>query len=209
MMIFGSFQQIIRFSPEVYTTTAAFLRHRFFTLHNLSLFRCLMHRGTDPFVLYGIIGPAITFLRECLAVNEKIRIFVSVITLTNQNMTEGYKQKEYGQAVKRYCQTLDLKDDPELIAKYKEAHSRYQFWPEIREGIQQVGILEMEIYILGNRLFMIVETPLDFEWDMAMARLATLPRQEEWEDYVAIFQDCKPGSTSDQKWQLMERMFYL
>ena len=42
-------------------------------------------------------------------------------------MTEGYRQKEYGQAVKRYCQTLDLKDDPELIAKYKEAHSRYLF----------------------------------------------------------------------------------
>jgi len=124
-------------------------------------------------------------------------------------MVEGYKQKEYGQAVKRYCQTLDLKDDPELIAKYREAHSRYKFWPEIREGIQQVGILEMEIYILGNHLFMIVETPLDFEWDVAMARLATLPRQEEWEDYVAIFQDCKPGSTSDQKWQLMERIFNL
>ena len=67
----------------------------------------------------------------------------------------------------------------------------------------------MEIYILGNRLFMIVETPLDFEWESAMARLATLPRQEEWEAYVALFQNCKPGSTSDQKWQLMERIFHL
>lgn len=67
----------------------------------------------------------------------------------------------------------------------------------------------MEIYILGNRLFMIVETALDFDWDTAMARLATLPRQEEWETYVALFQDCMPGATSDQKWQLMERIFYL
>ena len=122
---------------------------------------------------------------------------------------EGYRQKEFGQAVKRYCQTLDLKDDPQLIAQYIEAHSRYKSWLEIREGIREVGILEMEIYILGNRLFMIVETPLDFEWEKAMARLATLPRQEEWEAYVAIFQDCKPGSTSNQKWQLMERIFYL
>ena len=56
---------------------------------------------------------------------------------------------------------------------------------------------------------MVVETPLDFDWQEAMTRLATLPRQEEWEAYVAMFQDCKPGSTSDQKWQLMERMFYL
>ena len=122
---------------------------------------------------------------------------------------DGYRQKEFGQPVKRYCQTLDLKENTQLIKRYVEAHSRYQSWPEIRAGIRQVGILEMEIYILGNRLFMIVETPLDFDWDTAMARLATLPRQQEWEDYVALFQDCPAGSTSAGKWQLMERMFYL
>lgn len=110
---------------------------------------------------------------------------------------------------KRYCQTLDLKDDPELIAKYKEAHSRLKIWPEIMQGIRSVGILEMEIYILGNRLFMIVETPLDFDWGSAMARLATLPRQEEWEAYVSMFQACRPDCTSNEKWQLMERMFHL
>ena len=125
------------------------------------------------------------------------------------NLTKGYRCKEYGMPVKRYCQTMDLKADEALIAKYKEAHDRYHSWPEIREGIKQVGILEMEIYILGNRLFMIVETPLDFEWDAAMRQLATLPRQAEWEDYVAMFQNCKEGSTSDEKWQMMERMFYL
>ena len=124
-------------------------------------------------------------------------------------MKNGYRQKEYGQPVKRYCQTLDLKDDPELTAKYVEAHSRYKSWPEIREGIRAVGILEMEIYLLGNRLFMIVETPLDFDWDTAMKKLSTLPRQAEWAAYVAMFQDCKPGSTSNEKWQLMERIFYL
>ena len=121
----------------------------------------------------------------------------------------GYLRKEFGQQVKRYCQTLDLKEDPELIAKYIDAHSKLKSWPEIREGIRKVGILEMEIYIKDNRLFMIVETPLDFDWDEAMARLATLPRQAEWESFTAVFQDCKPGSTSDQKWNLMERIFYL
>jgi len=67
----------------------------------------------------------------------------------------------------------------------------------------------MEIYILGNRLFMIVETPIDFEWETAMSRLATLPRQQEWEDFMAIFQDCKEGDTGNEKWKMMERMFYL
>jgi hypothetical protein len=40
----------------------------------------------------------------------------------------------------------------------------------------------MEIYIAGPRLVMICDTPLDFQWDEAMARLATLPRQQEWKN---------------------------
>ena len=129
--------------------------------------------------------------------------------LNEKEKRQGYAQKNFGQPVKRYCQTLDLKDDPQLIARYVDAHSRYQSWPEIRAGIREVGILEMEIYLLGNRLFMIVDTPLDFDWDSAMTRLSKLPRQAEWEDYVAMFQACKEGSTSDEKWQLMSRIFHL
>ena len=121
----------------------------------------------------------------------------------------GYRVKEYRQPVKRYCQTLELRDNPALIKEYRCRHSREHAWREILDGIRQVGILEMELYILGTRLFMIVETPLDFDWDTAMARLATLPRQAEWEDYMAEFQLVKQGLSSAEKWQLMERMFYL
>ena len=67
----------------------------------------------------------------------------------------------------------------------------------------------MEIYILGTRLFMIVETPLDFDWNTAMARLSTLPMQAEWEYYMAEFQLVKAGMSSAEKWKLMERMFHL
>ena len=122
---------------------------------------------------------------------------------------EGYRVKQYGEPVKRYCQTLDLRDNPELVAEYRRRHSRGEAWPEVIEGIRQVGILEMELYIIGTRLFMIVETPLDFDWDTAMARLATLPRQQEWDDYMSVLQMSAPGVTSAQKWRLMERMFYL
>lgn len=124
-------------------------------------------------------------------------------------MVLGYKTKEHHRPVKRYCQTLELKDNPELIAKYRKCHSRAEAWPEIRAGIRAVGILEMEIYIRANRLFMIVETPLDFDWDAAFSRLATLPRQQEWEEFVAAFQQCGANTTSAEKWQMMERMFYL
>ena len=123
--------------------------------------------------------------------------------------TQGYKTKDFGVPVKRYCQTMQLKDDAELIRKYREAHDREHFWDEIKQGIKAVGILEMEIYILGNRLFMIVDAPLDFDWDEAMARLATLPRQQEWEDYMSIFQQAEPGASSAEKWKPMERMFHL
>lgn len=121
----------------------------------------------------------------------------------------GYRVKDYQQPVKRYCQTLSLKENPELIAEYKKRHRQENAWPEILAGIKEVGILEMEIYILGSRLFMIVETPLDFDWETAMKRLSTLPRQQEWEDYMSIFQQAAEGASSAEKWQLMERLFKL
>ena len=67
----------------------------------------------------------------------------------------------------------------------------------------------MDIYLLDGRLVMIVETPMDFQWDEAMARLATLPRQQEWEEFVAQFQQCDAQATSDEKWKMMERIFHL
>jgi len=126
-----------------------------------------------------------------------------------ENRKSGYPVKVYAQPVKRYCQTLDLKEDPSLIAEYVKRHSEAEAWPEIRAGIKEVGILEMELYILGTRLFMIVETPMDFEWDSAMAKLASLPRQTEWEEYMSIFQIAKPGASSAEKWQLMDKIFNL
>lgn len=123
--------------------------------------------------------------------------------------TKGYKNKDYGQPTQRFVQTLDLKGNEEIVKRYREAHDKEHFWKEIGRGIREVGILEMELYILGTRLVMIVDAPLDFDWDTAMARLATLPRQQEWENHVAQFQDCDSNASSSQKWNMMERMFYL
>ena len=97
----------------------------------------------------------------------------------------------------------------DAIAEYRKRHALGEVWPETLAAIREVGILEMEIYILGSRLFMIVETPLDFDWDSAMARMATLPKQEEWEAYMSVFQQADAGASSAEKWQLMDRMFHL
>lgn len=124
-------------------------------------------------------------------------------------MNNGYTQKQFGCKTKRYVQFLELTDNPDLIREYRKYHSEEFHWKEIRDGIKEVGILEMEIYILGPKLVMIVETPEDFDWDSAFAKLATLPRQAEWEAFVAAFQGCAADAKSDEKWQMAERMFYL
>lgn len=107
--------------------------------------------------------------------------------------------------MKRYCQTLTLVDDEQMIAQYVEAHKNV--WPEIIEGQRQVGILDMQIYRKGRMLFMICDTVDNFDWQRDMARLANLPRQAEWEAYVAQFQGCASDARSDEKWQLMEQIF--
>jgi L-rhamnose mutarotase len=122
---------------------------------------------------------------------------------------EGYIQKQHQGSIKRFVQTLTLNSGEEARREYIKWHSQEYNWKEIREGIREVGILEMEIYILGNLLVMIVDAPADFDWEEAMAKLATLPRQAEWEAFVSQFQGCSKEATSDEKWQMMERMFYL
>ena len=96
-------------------------------------------------------------------------------------------------------------DDEQLIRQYVEAHAHV--WPEIIEGQRQVGILDMQIYRRGRDLFMICDTLDSFDWDRDMAKLATLPRQAEWEAYVSQFQGADPAAPSAAKWQLMDRIF--
>ncbi|HKL32670.1 MAG TPA: L-rhamnose mutarotase [Tangfeifania sp.] len=110
---------------------------------------------------------------------------------------------------KRYCKALKLEDDSQLIEEYKKVHAPGATWPEISQGMREVGILDMEIYILGNQLFMIMDTVPDFNHDKAMKELAQKPRQEEWEAYVSQFQKTSADASADEKWQLMERIYKL
>lgn len=109
--------------------------------------------------------------------------------------------------MKRYCQTLTLPNDTQAIEAYIEEH--HNVWAEIKEGIRSVGILDMQIYRYGCQVFMIMDTTDEFDWEKDNARLATLPRQAEWEAYVARFQGCDPTAPSTKKWQLMEQIFKL
>ena len=76
--------------------------------------------------------------------------------------------------MKRYCQTLTLVDDEEMIEKYCEVHAHV--WPEVIAGQHQVGILSMQIYRQGRQLFMITDTADDFDFERDMARLRGVRR---------------------------------
>jgi L-rhamnose mutarotase len=110
---------------------------------------------------------------------------------------------------KRFTFTLDLRDDDALIQEYRHWHASEHIWPEITKGIREVGILDMEIYLLGTRLFMVMEVPEDFDFERQMDRLAGLPRQKEWEAFVSRFQRSTPDAKSSEKWRMMERIFKL
>ena len=118
-----------------------------------------------------------------------------------------YTETSKHPAFNRYCKTLLLKDDEQLIEDYKKVHAPGAAWPEITRGMREVGIIGMEIYIHGTRLFMIMDTVADFNHNQAMTELASKPRQSEWEAYVSRSQQSSADATADEKWQLMECIY--
>ena len=108
---------------------------------------------------------------------------------------------------RRYCLALDLKDDPELIAEYKLYHEK--IWPEITESIRNSGIEDMEIYLLGTRMFMIMEVNESFSFEKKGAADRENPKVQEWEALMWKFQQGLPEAKPGEKWLMMERIFKL
>jgi L-rhamnose mutarotase len=118
-----------------------------------------------------------------------------------------YFEEPRNVSFKRYCKTLNLQNNDKLIEGYRKIHSKGAAWPEITQGMREVGIIDMEIYIFKTRLFMIMDTIPEFDHDKAMAELSEKPRQSEWEKYVSKFQETSSTATADEKWQLIERIY--
>jgi L-rhamnose mutarotase len=108
---------------------------------------------------------------------------------------------------RRFCFTLDLKNDPTLIAEYKRYHKNV--WPEISESIRSSGILDMEIYRLGTRLFMIMEVDESFSFEKKAKADQHNPKVQQWEQLMWKFQQALPEAKPGEKWLLMERIFKL
>lgn len=107
----------------------------------------------------------------------------------------------------RYCLALDLKNDPALIAEYEQWHR--DVWPEIKQSIRDGGIVDMEIYRLEDRLFMIMETGEGFSFEKKGAMDAANPAVQKWEELMWKYQSAVPGGKAGEKWRLMAKIFSL
>jgi L-rhamnose mutarotase len=107
----------------------------------------------------------------------------------------------------RHCLTLDLKDDAELIAEYRAHHQ--QVWPEIVRSLRDSGIEQLEIYLLGTRLVMLLETKDGFSYQDKLKLDSENPRVREWEDLMWKYQQALPSAHPGEKWQPMECIFKL
>jgi len=108
---------------------------------------------------------------------------------------------------RRYCLTLDLKDDPDRIAEYKRYHEK--IWPEITRSIKGAGIEDMEIYLLGTRMFMVMEVNEQFSFEAKTKADRENLKVREWEQLMSRFQEPLPNAQPGEKWLLMERIFKL
>jgi L-rhamnose mutarotase len=108
---------------------------------------------------------------------------------------------------RRYCFTLDLKDDPQLIAEYRQHHEK--IWPEITKSIRDSGVEDLEIYLLGTRMFMVMDVNERFSLAAKAAADRANPKVQEWEKLMWKFQQPLPQAKPGEKWLLMEKIFEL
>jgi L-rhamnose mutarotase len=107
----------------------------------------------------------------------------------------------------RHCLTLDLKNDETAIEEYKRYHLK--IWPEVKQGLLDAGVLEMEIYLLGTRMFMIMDVDDRFSLSAKAAADAANAKIQEWEAIMHGLQQQLPEARPDQWWMVMDRVFDL
>lgn len=109
----------------------------------------------------------------------------------------------------RHCFALDLKDEPKLIEEYQKHHTPEGVWPEIIDSIKGSGIEHLDIYLISNRLFMVMDVNDGFSFEAKKAADLNNPKVVAWEELMWTFQQKLPWATGDEKWLLMDKIFTL
>jgi L-rhamnose mutarotase len=108
---------------------------------------------------------------------------------------------------RKYCLTLNLKNNPALIRQYEEHHKAV--WPEIIQSIKEAGIENMEIYRFDTRLFMIMEVNDFFSFEKKQQADRDNEKVQAWEALMWKYQEAVPGALKNEKWVLMNKIFEL
>lgn len=109
--------------------------------------------------------------------------------------------------MRAYGMTLRLRSDPAVIAQYKKEHKRA--WPEVLSRLREVGVTEMKIYLLGDRLFMYCETVDGFDPGRDFARTVDDPTYRKWDELMRGMQARVDEARPGEWWASMELVFDL
>ena len=107
----------------------------------------------------------------------------------------------------KYCLALDLIEDAALMEEYKKMHEK--IWPEITKSIVGSGIENLDIYCVGNRMFMIIEANETFSFERKGEMDANNPKVREWEELMWKYQKALPWAKEGEKWMMMDKIFDL
>ena len=108
----------------------------------------------------------------------------------------------------RHVLAVDLRDDATAIETYLDHHRTV--WPEVLRSLRAVGLRGMDIFLLGRRLVMIVETDGSGDYRTLFARHATSdPRVAQWEALMQSLQMPVPGAAPGEWWAEMRPIFTL
>ena len=118
---------------------------------------------------------------------------------------EGQLKQDLG-PYKRFVWTLLLEEDPELMAEYRRVHGIGMAWPEITNNMKTIGVKDMEIYLHESQAILVMDTKPGFDLEEVAPKWQQLPREQEWQAYVAKFQRTDPGSSIQEKWKTMNEI---
>lgn len=106
-----------------------------------------------------------------------------------------------------YGMTLLLKDEREVIQRYKRYHR--DPWPDVVARLNEIGVTSMKIYLIGRRLFMYMEAVDGFNPERDFPRLNDLPKYREWDELMRTMQERAPEAQEHEWWATMEEVFDL
>lgn len=108
----------------------------------------------------------------------------------------------------RFVLTVNLKDEPGIVETYRGHHR--EVWPEVQASFKRAGVEQMDIYLLGRRLVMVVEMRDGLDYRTAFnAHAASNPRVVEWERVMKSLQEPSAEARAGEWWAAMEPVFHL